>query len=208
MNEPNRDISPDAPHKVQLYLASASPRRRELLESVGLQFAVVSAEIDETRHSGESPDVWVARLATDKARQAAFRLASTNWKKRPVVAADTCVVVDREVFGKPKDPDNAGYMLRRLAGRGHQVLTAVTVMRDRDVFSALSRSTVTMKPLSDEEIERYCRSSEPMDKAGAYAIQGLAGGFVEHLEGSFTGVMGLPMFELRTLLNRVGIDWI
>lgn len=208
MNEPNQVIPPQSSNDVQLYLASSSPRRRELLASVGLRFAVVSAEIDETRHSGEPPDVWVARLATDKARQAVLRLTGINWNKRPVLAADTCVVVDREVFGKPKDPDDAVYMLKRLTGRSHQVLTAVTVHRGQDEFSAISRSLVKIKPLADEEIKRYCHGSEPMDKAGAYAIQGLASGFVEHLEGSFTGVMGLPMYELRTLLNRVGIDWI
>ena len=193
---------------VQVYLASASPRRQELLQSVGLRFAVITADIDETHRAGEPPDRFVQRLAKEKAQQVAARLVNQNRTVHPVIAADTCVVIDDQVLGKPRHRDHAVQMLRRLSGRSHEVLTAVVVYRGNDILSAVSRSRVKFKPLSDDEIMHYCRTPEPLDKAGAYAIQGLASGFVEHLEGSYTGVVGLPMFELRMLLVCAGIDWI
>ncbi len=197
-----------SPADVQIYLASASPRRHELLQSVGLGFEVVTADIDETHRPGEPPEKFVLRLAKEKARHAAAALNNQNGPLYPIVAADTCVVIDGKVLGKPRHRDHATQMLRRLSGRSHEVLTAVVVYRGEDMLSAVSRSHVKFKILSDEEIQRYCRTSEPLDKAGAYAIQGLASGFVEHLEGSYTGVVGLPMFELRMLLDIAGIDWI
>lgn len=193
---------------VQVYLASASPRRQQLMQSVGLRFEVITADIDETRRDGETPDRFVQRLAQEKAQQAWARLVNHRRAIHPVVAADTCVVIDDQVLGKPRDRDHAVQMLRRLCGRSHEVLTAVVVYRSNNILSGVSRSQVKFKALSDDEIIRYCSTSEPLDKAGAYAIQGLASGFVEHLQGSYTGVVGLPMFELRMLLVRAGIDWI
>ncbi len=175
---------------------------------MGLRFHVVSADVDESRRGDEPPDRFVLRLAADKAGRAWAQLASAQRAPYAVIAADTCVVLGADVFGKPIDAAAAARTLRRLSGRAHEVLTAVAVCHDREVMSALSRSTVKFKPLSDAEITRYCNTAEPLDKAGAYAIQGLASGFVEHLEGSYTGVVGLPMFELRKLLLRVGVDWI
>ncbi len=193
---------------VQVYLASASPRRQALLQSVGLHFEVIAADVDETHRNGEPPDRFVQRLAKEKAQQVGARLANQKRALHPIVAADTCVVIDDHVLGKPRDRDHAVQMLGRLSGRSHDVLTAVVVCRGNDIWSVVSRSRVKFKTLSDDEIVRYCRTLEPLDKAGAYAIQGLASGFVEHLQGSYTGVVGLPMFELRMLLVRAGIDWI
>lgn len=192
----------------QVYLASASPRRYRLLASVGLRVQVMIPHIDETSGADEAPEELVVRLATQKALQVTEALASSGRADHPVVGADTCVVVDGDILGKPEDRQRAAFMLRRLSGRRHEVLTAVAVAHEGITLHALSRSYVTVKALSEHEIASYCRTTEPLDKAGAYAIQGLASGFVEYLEGSYTGVVGLPMFELRTLLNQVGIDWL
>ncbi len=198
----------DSSTEVQVYLASASPRRRELLQSVGLRFETITADIDETHRAGEPPEQFVQRLATEKAQHVAARLVRQNRVIHPVIAADTCVVIGGQVLGKPRHREHAAQMLRRLSGRPHEVLTAVVMQQGVDSLGAVSRSRVKFKTLNDDEIIRYCRTSEPLDKAGAYAIQGLASGFVEHLQGSYTGVVGLPMFELRALLVRAGIDWI
>lgn len=208
MGKTNQPRAAESCLDVQVYLASASPRRQQLLQSVGLQFEVIAADIDETHRVGEAPDCFVQRVAEQKAQQVAAQLARQNRAVHPVVAADTCVVIQDQVLGKPRHRDHAVQMLRRLSGRSHEVLTAVVVHRGDDILSAVSRSRVKFKTLSDNEIARYCRTSEPLDKAGAYAIQGLACGFVEYLEGSYTGVVGLPMFELRQLLIHAGIDWI
>lgn len=208
MDELEQPLEPESHVDVQVYLASASPRRQELLRSVGLRFEVITADIDETHRVDEPPDRFVQRLAKEKAQQVAARLVNLKRPVHPVVAADTCVVVDGQVLGKPRHRDHAVQMLRRLSGRSHEVLTAVVVCRGDDILSAVSRSRVKFKTLSDDEITLYCRTSEPFDKAGAYAIQGIASGFVEHLQGSYTGVVGLPMFELRMLLVRAGIDWL
>ncbi len=191
-----------------LYLASASPRRRELLASVGLRFTVMPADVDEIRREHESAEQFVLRVAAAKAERVSAQVARARSGRYAVIAADTCVAVEGEVFGKPEDAAAAAVMLRRLSGRSHEVITAVVLDHDDNVRAALSRSVVTFKALSDGEIRRYCNTGESLDKAGAYAIQGLAGGFVERLEGSYTGVVGLPMFELRNLLLQIGVDWI
>ena len=192
----------------QLYLASASPRRRELLQQVGLRFVVQTAEVDERPRPQEAPVPMTLRLALAKAHAIADRVTALGLPRRPVVGADTCVTVDRQILGKPRDDADARAMLRRLSGRVHEVITAVAVVHGERVHTAVSRSEVTFKTLSEREIGAYVQSGEPADKAGGYAIQGLGSGFVSALAGSFTGVVGLPMFELRTLLNNEDIDWL
>ena len=190
------------------YLASRSPRRRRLLEVVGLEFSVLEPEIDERMREGETAEDAVGRLATEKAAAGVSMLGRDNAPVCPVLAADTMVVIDGEVLGKPRGADRASVMLERLSGRTHRVLTAVAVHDGDSVRHRTSESLVTMKPLARWEIERYWASGEPRDKAGAYAIQGLGSGFVVRLEGSYSGVVGLPLYETRELLATVGIDWL
>lgn len=200
-----------------LYLASRSPRRRDLLRQVGVRFEPLvlrlaqprGPDIDETPHAGESAAVFAARVATAKARFGLEVLGMRHLAVHPVLAADTVVVVDGEILGKPADRTEATAFLRRLAGRTHEVRTFVALacgaaMRP-ELFTAESVSAVRFAPLSEAQIERYCAGGEPYDKAGGYAIQGLAATFVEHLDGSYSGVMGLPLFETAQLLRRAGI---
>jgi len=183
-----------------LVLASGSPRRRELLGGLGLRFAVRSTAIDETPLSGEAPDVYVLRLAQEKARVAG----------RPgelVLAADTTVVVDGEILGKPVDDADAARMLRRLSGREHEVLTGVAVLDVPDrLVSGLSRTAVRMAPLTAEEVAWYAATGEPRDKAGAYAIQGLGSLFVEAVSGNYSNVVGLPIPTVYRLFAELGYD--
>ena len=193
---------------IQFYLASASPRRRELLNRVGLHFEVVVADIDETVEPDETAGQCTARLALAKAGRAADTIARAGKPLLPILAADTCVSLDRCVMGKPTDRDHARAMLERLSARTHSVVTAVVVKLGDRVWQETSRTRVSFKRLASDEIDAYCNSPEPLGKAGAYAIQGLAAAFVKHIEGSYTGVVGLPMFETRRLLTRTGIDWL
>lgn len=190
------------------YLASKSPRRRQLLESVGLVFSVLELEIDERMREVEAPEQAVQRLAREKAAVGVSMLRDDDSPFHPVMAADTMVVIGNEVLGKPLDADDAYAMLERLSGRTHRVLTAVAVHDEDSVDHRISESLVTMKPLTRWEIERYWASGEPADKAGGYAIQGLGSGIVTRLEGSYSGVVGLPLYETRELLATVGIDWL
>ena len=183
-----------------LCLASASPRRRELLMQIGVPHLVVPARLDEGRESEEPPTQYVQRLARAKALEVWQRQATL-----PVLAADTAVVVDGVIFGKPRDRDDALTMLAALSGRSHEVLTAVTLCTERGVDSALSTSTVRLRPLTAAERESYWRTGEPRDKAGAYAIQGLGAVFIESLAGSYSGVMGLPLYETAALLRAAGV---
>jgi septum formation protein len=185
----------------RLVLASASPRRRELLEGIGVDFQVLPVETDESRKPGESPAALARRLARAKAEAAYPRVDGD----RPVLGADTVVALGEHVFGKPADAAEAVAMLRSLSAREHTVYTAVSVLWGGHREEALSHSLVRFKPLSGREIEAYVATGEPMDKAGAYAIQGLAGMFVEHLSGSYSGVMGLPVFETARILDRLGM---
>jgi septum formation protein len=185
-----------------IYLASSSPRRQELLRQLGITFEVLPSNLNEVREAGESPEDYVQRVARDKARHVEGLVRSRGLPLRPVLGADTEVVLDGEILGKPADREHGLAMLRRLAGRTHEVLTAV-VLLDRGVeHGTLSRSSVTFGPLTDTEIERYWRAGESADKAGGYAVQGRAAAFISRIEGSFSGIMGLPLFELCQLLKQ------
>ena len=177
-----------------------------MLRQIGLTFEVVRPEVVEQRLAEESPREYVQRVAWDKA-QAGMRLAATLGKQGlPVLAADTEVVLDAEVLGKPADRAAGVTQLRRLAGRTHEVMTAVCVLHAGGTYTAVNISRVTFGPLSDAQIECYWDSGEAADKAGGYGIQGRAAGFIAHLEGSYSGVMGLPLFELTQILKDIGID--
>ncbi|MNO70337.1 Maf-like protein YhdE [compost metagenome] len=186
-----------------LYLASGSPRRRELLTQIGVPFTVVSAPIDETPLADESATAYVERLARAKA---AAGLASLGAEAGAVVlGADTAVVLEGRILGKPENREDALSMLAALAGREHQVLTAVAVSDGHRCLSLCVASSVRFRPITDDEAQRYWASGEPQDKAGGYAIQGLAAVFVTGLEGSYSAVVGLPLSETAELLARMGI---
>ncbi|MGE5615684.1 MAG: Maf family protein [Bacillota bacterium] len=197
-----------------IYLASRSPRRRELLAQIGVRFEMLlfregarrDGDTDEAVIGGETPDDYVMRVTRQKANAAWERvLMRRGLRRMPVLAADTTVALANEIFGKPADRNDAIRMLTALAGTQHRVYTAVAVAMEGRVETALNLSLVTFSPVSAERIEAYVDSGEPFDKAGAYAIQGRAGAFVERLEGSYTGVMGLPLFETARLLRQFGI---
>jgi len=186
-----------------VYLASGSPRRRELLQQIGVPFRVVGAAVDEAVWSGEVPAAYVARLAAAK--------AELGWERNrdaidgPVLAADTSVVLDAKILGKPADREEAEAMLRQLSGRTHEVLTAVALRTVDGLRSRISRSEVTFRRIAAAEARAYWDTGEPCDKAGAYAIQGRAAVFIAELRGSYSGVMGLPLFETAELLSEAGL---
>jgi len=190
------------------YLASKSPRRSQLLGEVGLEFSVLEPEVDETIGDAEAPERAVVRLAREKAQAGFALLCGGAADLHPVLAADTVVVAGEHIMGKPDAAPRAREMLERLSGRTHRVLTAVALHDGEAVRDRTSETLVTMKTLARWEIERYWATGEPRDKAGGYAIQGFGSGFVSRLEGSYSGVVGLPMFETRELLTSVGIDWL
>lgn len=187
-----------------IYLASQSPRRQELLEQIGVRFRLLEVDVDESREDGESAQDYVLRLAEQKAVAGWESLSAAN--RAPVLGADTAVVINGEILGKPAGPEDANRMLSRLSGRTHEVLSAVCV-NDGTPRTLLSRSRVTFRPISDSERAAYCASAEPLDKAGAYGIQGRAAVFVSALEGSYSGVMGLPLYETAALLSELGIEF-
>lgn len=187
-----------------LYLASQSPRRRQLLEQLGAVFQVVDVAVPEVRAADESPRDYVSRVARDKARAGLDAVAVAD-PRAVVLGSDTEVVLDGEVFGKPADAADAAAMLRRLAGRTHEVISAVWAVAAGREDSELCVSRVRFAALAAREIDAYVACGEPFGKAGAYAIQGRGGMLVEHLEGSFSGVMGLPVFETARLLSRFGV---
>ncbi len=184
---------------MSLVLASRSPRRAELLTAAGFEFSVEPADVDERARPGESPDVYVCRVARDKARLVGRRRPSDI-----VIAADTVVVVDGTVLGKPADDADAAAMLRRLSGRAHEVLTGVGIEATGYSQVELDRTIVFFDALSDEDIKWYVESGEPRDKAGAYGIQGLASRFVPRIDGSYTNVVGLPVALVARLLRQLG----
>jgi len=188
---------------LQIYLASKSPRRRELLQQLGINFEVLCVDVDETMRDGESPVVYAERLALEKAR--AGREVQTADRYLPTLGADTIVVASGTVLGKPADREQAIEMLMLLSGSTHQVISAVAVADAREVVAS-SVSRVTFRTLTRHECEAYWETGEPQDKAGAYAIQGLAAMFIVRLEGSYSGVMGLPLYETTNLLNEFGIQ--
>lgn len=184
----------------QLYLASTSPRRREILAALDLDFKLAYVDVDEAPLGGESPGDMVLRLAAEKAEAA--EAGGTDL----VLGADTAVVVDDETLGKPRDQDDALRMLDRLSGRSHRVLTGVALRGPHGTRTALSDTNVEFREISRDEALSYWQSGEPQDKAGAYAVQGLGGAFVARIEGSYSGVVGLPVFETVALLRDAGLD--
>jgi septum formation protein len=187
-----------------VYLASASPRRRELLLQIGVTCQVLPVDLDESPEPGESAEHYVGRLALDKARAALTLLGKAE--RTLILAADTAVVIGADILGKPRDAADAAAMLRRLSGGEHRVLSGVALIgADGRETSALSESRVRMRRIFDAEIAAYWATGEPADKAGGYAIQGHAAVFVEALSGSYSGVMGLPLFETAALLAAAGV---
>ncbi len=185
-----------------IYLASASPRRRELLDQIGVRYRVVAQDVAEAVRAGESPREYVQRLALAKARAGRDSLPAAD--RRPVLGADTAVVVDGRILGKPRDRGEALAMLESLSGRCHEVYSAVALVAQNEAVS-LNVSRVCFAELDAATRERYRDSGECHDKAGAYAIQGRAAMFISKLEGSYSGVMGLPLFETAALLQQAGI---
>jgi septum formation protein len=202
-----------SPSSQIIYLASKSPRRRELLKQIGVQYELLMIrdqpparnDIDEAPLPGELPHSYVERIARLKAEAAARMMRARRLPVRPVLTADTTVALGEEIFGKPSDNAEARAMLGKLSGQTHRVLTAVAVSFDFDTHLLLSSSTVTFASLSATEIKRYLESGESMDKAGAYAIQGLAAKFISKISGSYSGVMGLPLHETTQLLRKAGL---
>jgi septum formation protein len=182
---------------LKLVLASRSPRRAELLRAAGIEFTVRSVEIDEAPREGEASRDYVRRLAEEKARAVAAD------ETEVVLAADTTVVLGAEIMGKPVDAADATRMLRALAGQKHTVITGVFLKRGPDVAADIASTDVWMSPMSDAEIAEYIASGEPMDKAGAYAIQGLASRFIERIDGSYSNVVGLPVALTYRLLRSL-----
>ncbi|MBT8099079.1 MAG: septum formation inhibitor Maf [Gammaproteobacteria bacterium] len=184
----------------RLILASASPRRHELLKALGLDFEIVVADIDESPRRGEPPADMVKRLAIGKA--AAVRVGN----EVAVIGADTAVVTGKDIFGKPRDEEEAVGMLGQLSGVTHRVLTGVALATENGIATAISSTDVRFREIDPDEARRYWQTGEPRGKAGAYAIQGRGGMFVEAISGSYSGVVGLPIFETAKLLLKAGID--
>lgn len=187
----------------RLYLASASPRRRQLLGQLRLSFEVRVADVDETPRPGELPADYVLRLARTKAESVARKLGQPAAR---VLAADTAVVLGDVILGKPKDREDGLAMLGSLSGRVHVVLSAIALWHDGELDTALSTSEVSFRTIAADEATAYWETGESADKAGAYGIQGLGAVFVERLQGSYSGVMGLPLFEAAALLHRAGMS--
>jgi septum formation protein len=194
-----------------IYLASRSPRRRELLSQIGVRYHLLlfrarpesPPDVDESMLPGEAPEVYVERMARAKAEAGWKLLRLRNLPLAPVLAADTTVALEGRIFAKPVDRKEAADMIAALSGRRHEVLTAVALKRDEELASALSRSAVQVKSLTPEEIAQYVATGEGDDKAGAYAIQGRAARFIVELHGSYSGVMGLPLYETAQLLDKL-----
>jgi septum formation protein len=196
----------------RIYLASQSPRRRELLKQIGVHYEMLllcsdprrKVCVDETPFDGEDPVEYVQRICRDKARAGWESVGLRKLPLLPVLAADTTVTLDGKIIGKPDNNEHAAEILRMLSGSRHQVLTAVAMAFEERLEMRLSTTTITFDTLSEERIRHYLLTSEAHDKAGAYGIQGHAGAFVKYIEGSYTGVMGLPLFETVELLKSFG----
>ena len=197
----------------RIYLASRSPRRRELLKQIGVNFGILllreaslrSADMDETSLPGEAPADYVCRIARTKAEMGRVRILQRRLPDIPVLAADTAVVLRECIFGKPENPTHAKEMLHTLSGQTHQVFTAVAVTAQNGTQVRMSKSTVRLRDISEREIHSYVTGGEAYDKAGGYAIQGIAAIFISEISGSYSGVMGLPLFETAQLLEESGI---
>ena len=181
---------------MKINLASTSPRRKQLLEQIGIEFELVDIDIDETWDGKEPAKVHVKRMALEKAR-AAKAIIQNNF---PVLAADTCVVLDNVILGKAETRENAIKMLGKLSGRTHHVYTAVALIAETERV-CLNINHVSFRPLTEADIREYCETEEPIGKAGAYAIQGMAAAFIERMEGSYSGIMGLPLYEVAEMLK-------
>ena len=194
-----------------IYLASRSPRRRELLAQIGVRFHLLlfrsrpgeTMDVDESTFGGESAEAYVERMARAKAEVGWQRMVQRNLPRAPVLSADTTVALDNRIYGKPANREHASEMLSALSGRSHEVLTSVALKSDDWMEAVVSRSEVKFKALAPAEIAAYVDSGECDDKAGAYAIQGRAGRFVVELRGSYSGVMGLPLYETSALLDKL-----
>ncbi len=195
----------------KIYLASKSPRRRELLRQVGIDFEVLllrdapprGPDVTEIVLPGELPEAYVARVTQEKAQAAWDAVLARRLFPLPVLAADTTVVIAQEILGKPANRDEAVSMLSKLAGNTHQVLTSIAIKYQHQLLQCTQKSEVTFAPLSDAQIAAYCDSAEPYDKAGGYGIQGMAARFISHINGSYSGIMGLPLYETSDLLARL-----
>jgi septum formation protein len=200
----------------KIYLASKSPRRRELLRQVGVEFELLSLrsdpgrgeDVSEDERPGEAAQDYVARVAREKGAFAWNVLHLRRMPLRPVLSADTTVTVDGQILGKPANADEAAAMLERLSGRTHQVLTSVALHHTGIAEQVTQVSNVRFAKLSPATIKAYCATSEPYDKAGAYGVQGLAALFIEHIDGSHSGIMGLPVFETAQLLRKAGVEFL
>lgn len=199
-------------HNQHIYLASGSPRRRELLKQIGVNFEVLllralppRTDVDETPIAGEQPEAYVLRVARSKAEAGWLAAEARHLPKHVVLGADTSVSLDGEILGKPVSRDNAEDMLKKLSGKRHSVYTSVALSYDGQTEIRLSVSEVVFAELNEVEIKRYVMTGEPLDKAGGYAIQGRAAAFVSRIEGSYSGVMGLPLYETAQLLKQFGV---
>lgn len=191
-------------HNYSLLLASRSPRRAELLKQIGVNFQIRVADVVELRDKGETPENFVLRLARDKAH-CVWKEAHTEIPNVAVLGADTIVTLQGDVYGKPRDYNDALLMWAKLSGVTHEVYTAVALCHDNNMHVMLSKSKVSFRTINLAEQKAYWRSGEPCDKAGGYAIQGLGAVFITRLEGSFSGVMGLPLCETASLLMQIGV---
>lgn len=202
------------PRDQKIYLASKSPRRRELLRQIGVEFEVLmlretagrDGAVSEDPLPGETPDAYVQRIARLKALAGRDAMHLRKLLQRPVLAADTTVTIDGQILGKPRSADEALQMLRQFCGRTHEVLTAVAVIANDELNEALSRSEVRFGDVDERALRAYCASDEPLDKAGSYGVQGRAAQFISHISGSYSGIMGLPLYETAALLNRADIN--
>lgn len=203
------------PGENMIYLASKSPRRQELLNQIAVRFTILdvpqqdpvhSDMVNEAVHSGENAYDYVSRIAREKAEYARQFLVTQNMPEHPVLTADTTVVMEGEIIGKPTDKNEAAEILRRLSGKTHQVLTSVAVRNKEHLFQTVQTSDVTFALLTSRHINAYVDTGEPFDKAGGYGIQGLAGKFITHITGSYSGIMGLPLYETTVLLRKAGIS--
>ena len=199
--------------KPQIYLASSSPRRRELLRQIGVDFSLLllraksprGPDVDETVLTDELPSAYVTRITREKVLAGQKVMQARRLPNKPILAADTTVTIDGHILGKPTSQLEAEKMLKQLSGRTHQVLTAIALAHHEEIWQTTCISDVSFAVLSDESIEQYCATREPYDKAGGYGIQGLAAVFIEHISGSYSSIMGLPLYETAQLLNKAGI---
>lgn len=196
-----------------IYLASKSPRRRELLKQIGVHFELLMmrehaprVDVDESPLLDETAHVYVQRIVKLKAETSLKVMKQRRLPQRPILTADTTVTLDGHILGKPVDKADAMRMLSQLSGQSHQVLTAIAIAVDNEIKQVMTTSFVTFAKMSEDEIRRYVDTGEPMDKAGAYAVQGLAAKFITKLSGSYSGVMGLPLYETATLLRQCGVQ--